>query len=148
MPPYTGTGNNPAMDTTDRENAERVSGLLCRYMWARRRCVGADAPPVGSDTQFTGQIQSGKREFGGIRVDPDAKPPILGDRNHPSFYRAIIERSDTVMPEMPDLAYWRNYVYFNGPMPKAPEPRPPFPPRTVYDQQRATDPDDEPPAAA
>jgi hypothetical protein len=104
--------------------------------------------PVRSDTQFTGQIQSGKREFGGIRVDPDAKPPILGDRNRPNFYRAIIERSDTAMPDMPDLAYWRNYVYFNGPMPKAPEPRPPFPPRTIYDQQRATDPDDEPPAAA
>jgi hypothetical protein len=27
LPSYTGTGNDPAMDTTDRENAERVKRL-------------------------------------------------------------------------------------------------------------------------
>jgi hypothetical protein len=46
------------------------------------------------------------------------QPPIVWDRDQPEFFSAVIERDNAAMPELADLAFWRNYVHLNGAMPK------------------------------
>ena len=107
------------MDNIQRRRAERISELLRRYMWARGRCVGGDAPPYAL-SDLVSRLQWGPFEFDGVRVELSLEPAIVWDRDQPAFFRAIIERNDSAMPELEDLAAWRNYVHANGPMPKAP----------------------------
>jgi hypothetical protein len=106
------------MDQGNRENAERVGFFLYCYMLARRQCVGGYAPP-GNAIWLADLIQRSTREFVGILIDPDAEPPIMGDRDRPEFFHAIIERDDTALPGLVDLDAWRNFVHNNGPMPQS-----------------------------
>ena len=105
------------MDKVSRVRAERVSDLLRRYMWARSRCL-ARKSPAGQLSNLASQIQWGPCESDGVRVELNVEPPIVLDREHPEFFRAIIERDDMAMPELKRLASWRDYVHFGGPMPK------------------------------
>jgi hypothetical protein len=107
------------VESSNRMRAERVSDLLRRYMWARSRCVGGESPS-GPLSELASRIQWGPCEFDGVRVELQLEPPIVWDRDQPEFFSAIIGRDNSGMPELEDLAYWRHYVHFNGPMPKAP----------------------------
>jgi hypothetical protein len=100
-----------------RVRAERVGDLLRRYMWARCRCVGGEPPP-GQLSELTSRLQWGPCEFDGVRVELNLQPPIVWDRDQPEFFSAVIERDNAAMPELADLAFWRNYVHLNGALPK------------------------------
>jgi hypothetical protein len=67
---------------------------------------------------LAGRLQWGPCEFDGVRIELNLEPAIVWDRDQPEFLGAIIERDNNAMPELEDLAYWRDYVHFNGPMPK------------------------------
>src|SRR5689334_3594782 len=105
------------MTTCNKARAERVGDLLRRYLWARSRCLGGRTP-AGGLSQLASQIEWGLCEFDGVRIEPKLDPPIGSDRHYPGFFSAIIERDDAAMPELKDLAPWRDYVYLHGPMPK------------------------------
>jgi hypothetical protein len=67
-------------------------------------------------------MEQGRRAFDEIYVEPEANPPIVRDDKHNDFFGAIINRDNGAMPGLADLAYWRNYVHFNGPIPQRREP--------------------------
>ena len=106
-----------AVEKSNQVRAEMVADLLRRYMWARGRCVGGESPP-GQLSELASRLQWGPCEFDGVRVELNLEPAIVWDRDQPEFLGAIIERDNNAMPELEDLAYWRDYVHFNGPMPK------------------------------
>jgi hypothetical protein len=68
------------MDQGNREKAERVGFFVYCYMCARRQCVGGYEPP-GNAIWLADLIHRGTREFVGILIEPDAEPPIIGDRD-------------------------------------------------------------------
>ena len=107
------------MDQMNRARAERVGELLRRYIWARCRCLGGEAPALQL-SELAGRLLWGPCEFDGVRVELNLEPPIVWDQDQPGFHSAIMERDNTAMPELEDLAHWRHYVHFNGPMPKGP----------------------------
>ena len=114
------------MQQVDRDTAAKSGDFLYRYMWARRRCVHAAAP----DTRLAHLIESGKREFDGVELDPRENPPVVRDNNYPEFFAAIIEQHDGAMPKLAELFAWRSYVLDNGALPKRPAAPSPFPIRT------------------
>ena len=105
------------MEQMNRARAERVSELLRRYMWARSRCFGGQAPALPL-SELAGRLQWGPCEFDGVRVELNLEPPIVWDREQPAFFRAIIEFDDRATPELDEVGDWRNYVHSNGPMPR------------------------------
>src|ERR1043166_2977430 len=82
-------------------------------MWARSRCVGGDPPP-GPLSQLVSQLQWSPCEFDGVRVELNLEPPIVWDRDQPDFFNAMMERDSGRLPELEDLAQWRDYVHSNG----------------------------------
>jgi hypothetical protein len=76
-------------------------------------------PRPGQLSELASRLQWGPCEFDGVRVELNLQPPIVWDRDQPKFFSAVIDRDNAAMPELPDLAFWRNYVHFNGAMPKA-----------------------------
>jgi hypothetical protein len=76
------------MARIDAGRAAQVGGFVFRYLWARHRCMGADAPPT--PRRLTILVAQGEREFNGIDVEPDKDQPIRRDINHPDFFRAIV----------------------------------------------------------
>ena len=114
------------MSKVDKVTAAKAGDFVYRYMWARRRCVGATAP----GNRLAQLIEWGRREFDGIDIEPDANPPIVRDSQHAAFFAAIIKQDDTATPGQADLAAWRDYVLNNGPLPKRPAADPAFPIRT------------------
>ena len=114
------------MDTADGGKAARAREFLYRYMWARRRCVGAAAP----GNRLAQLIEWGSREFDGIDIDLNADPPVVRDSLYPAFFLAMLREDDTAMPETEAVGEWREYVLYNGPLPKRPGPPPAFPIRT------------------
>jgi hypothetical protein len=78
------------VEQMNRARAERVSELLRRYMWARCRCFGGEAPALPL-SELAGRLQWGPCEFDGVRVELNLEPPIVWDREQPAFFRAIIE---------------------------------------------------------
>ena len=111
------------MGKVDKDGAAKAGDFLYRYMWARRRCVGA-TPPGNRLAQLS---EWGRREFDGIDIEPDANPPTVRDSQYPAFFAAIIKQDDTATPGQADLAAWRGYVLNNGPLPKRPAAEPAFP---------------------
>ena len=65
------------MARIDAGRAAQVAGFVFRYLWARHRCTGADAPPT--PRRLTILIAQGAREFDGINVEPYKDPPITCD---------------------------------------------------------------------
>ena len=104
------------MEPFNKARAERVGELLRRYMWARTRCVGGEAPALQLSA-LTGRLQWGPCEFDGVRVEVNLEPPIVWDQEQPAFFRAIVEFDDSAAPEIDGLDDWRRYVHANGPMP-------------------------------
>ena len=86
------------MHQLDRTTAAKSGEFLYRYMWARRRCCRAQTP----DTRLAPLIESGKREFDGIEIEPHQSPPVVQDKKHPEFFAAIIELDDRAMPDLED----------------------------------------------
>ena len=104
------------------DKAAKAGDFLFRYMFARYRCKHRAEPPR-PPTRLADMMKQGKRAFDGIYVEPAAHPtPIAGDDKHPDFFAAIVRRDNDAMPGLADLAYWRNYVHFNGPIPRRREP--------------------------
>jgi hypothetical protein len=62
-------------------------------------------------------IKWGPCESDGVRVELNAEPPPVSDREYPKFFHAIIERDDVAMLELQDLASGPDYVHRGGPMP-------------------------------
>ena len=78
------------------------------------------APCNSNISELASRLQWGPCEFDGVRVELNLEPAIVWDRDQPEFLGAIIERDNNAMPELADLAYWRDYVHFDGPMPRDP----------------------------
>jgi hypothetical protein len=76
------------MARIDVGRAAQVGGFVFRYLWARHRCVGANAPPI--PRRLTILTAQGTREFDGIDIEPFKEPPIRRDTKHPDFFRAIV----------------------------------------------------------
>ena len=76
------------MDQMNRARAERVGELLRRYMWARCRCFGGEAPALPL-SELAGRLQWGPCEFDGVRVELNLEPPIVWDREQPAFFRPL-----------------------------------------------------------
>src|ERR1051326_4165127 len=129
------------MQQIDRDTAAKSGDFLYRYMWARRRCCRAQTP----DTRLAPLIESGKREFDGIEIEPHQSPPVVQDYKHPEFFAAIIELDHMAMPDLEDLPAWRAYVLDNGALPKRPAAESAFPIRT---RRGSDDPPPHGPAAA
>jgi len=105
------------MARIDAGRAAQVGGFVFRYLWARHRCMGADAPPT--PRRLTILVAQGAREFDGIDVEPYKEPPIRRDTNHPDFFRAIVLLDDRAMPALPWSRQWRAYVHHSAPIPRA-----------------------------
>ena len=56
------------MARIDAGRAEQVGGFVFRYLWARHRCMGADASPI--PRRLTILVAQGEREFDGVEVEP------------------------------------------------------------------------------
>jgi len=123
------------VEQVNSARAERIGDLLRRYMWARSRCVGGDPPP-GPLSQLVSQLQWSPCEFDGVRVELNLEPPIVWDRDQPDFFNAMMERDSGRLPELEDLAQWRDYVHSNGPMPREPGLKFPSGARTGVDFHR------------
>jgi len=80
------------MARIDAGRAAQVGGFVFRYLWARHRCMGADAPPT--PRRLTILVAQGARELDGVDVEPYKDPPIRRDVNHPDFFRAIVLLDD------------------------------------------------------
>src|SRR5262245_48989120 len=69
----------------------------------------------------TDEIKRGIQVFeGAIVIDPDARLPITIDREHYSFFSAIVNGCSEALPEIEptELAAWRDYVLNGGPVTK------------------------------
>ena len=103
------------MARIDVGRAAQVGGFVFRYLWARHRCVGANAPPI--PRRLTILTAQGTREFDGIDIEPYKEPPIRRDTKHPDFFRAIScligqchhclgrdsgARTSTTLPQFPE----------------------------------------------
>jgi hypothetical protein len=102
-------------------DAAKVGDFLFRYMFARYKCKHMAEPPQPA-ARLPDLIKQGRRVFDEIHLAPEANPPIVRDDKHNDFFAAIINRDNGAMPGLADLAYWRNYVHFNGPIPQRREP--------------------------
>ena len=111
------------MARVSKIDAARVSDFLFRYTVARYRCVGG---PVSSGRiRLAAEIRQGVEVFeGAILIDPDVLPPIVSDREYPSFFTAIINGEDRALPDIGplELAQWRGYVFKQSAQPKRREP--------------------------
>jgi hypothetical protein len=105
------------MARIDAGRAAQVGGFVFRYLWARHRCMGADAPPT--PRRLTILVAQGEREFDGIEVEPYKEPPIRRDIKHPDFFRAIVLLDDRAMPALVFSRQWRAYVHHSAPIPRA-----------------------------
>jgi len=107
------------MARIDAGRAAQVGGLVFRYLWARHRCMGADAPPT--PRRLTILVAQGARAFDGVDVEPDKEPPIRRGINHPDCFRAIVLLDDRAMPALAFSRQWRAYVHHSAPIkgPKA-----------------------------
>ena len=100
------------MARIDAGRAAQVGGFVFRYLWARHRCIGADAPPT--PRRLTILVAQGEREFNDIDVEPYKDPPIRRDTKHPDFFRAIVLLDDRAMPGLAFSRQWRAYVHHAG----------------------------------
>ena len=108
------------------DKAAKAGDFLFRYMFARYRCKHRVEPPR-PPARWADIMKQGKTVFDEIHVELNASPtPIIWDDKHPDFFAAVIRRDNDAMPGLADLAYWRNYVHFNGPIPRRREPEPDF----------------------
>jgi len=105
------------MARIDAGRAAQVGGLVFRYLWARHRCMGADAPPT--PRRLTILVAQGARAFDGVDVEQDKEPPIRRDINHPDFFRAIVLLDDRARPVLAFSRQWRAYVHHSAPIPRA-----------------------------
>ena len=105
------------MARIDAGRAAQVGGFVFRYLWARHRCIGADAPPT--PRRLTILVAQGEREFDDIEVEPYKEPPIRRDIKHPDFFRAIVLLDDGAMPALAFSRQWRAYVHHSAPLPRA-----------------------------
>jgi hypothetical protein len=112
-------------ETMGKVDAAKAGDFLFRYMVARHKCKHMAEPPPPA-ARLADLIEQGKREFDEIYVEPEANVPIAGDDKHHDLFAAIIKRDNSAMLGLADLAYWRNYVHFNGPIPKRREAEPAF----------------------
>ena len=55
------------MARIDAGRAAQVAGFVFRYLWARHRCLGADAPPT--PRRLTILVAQGACAFDGIDVE-------------------------------------------------------------------------------
>jgi hypothetical protein len=88
-------------------------------MVARYRCAGGQLS--AGRIRLTDEIKRGIQVFeGAIVIDPDARLPITIDREHYSFFSAIVNGCNEALPEIEprELAAWRDYVLNGGPVPK------------------------------
>jgi hypothetical protein len=106
-------------------DAAKVGDFLFRYMFARYKCKHMAEPPQPA-ARLADLIKQGRRVFDEIYLAPEANPSIVRDDKHNDLFAAIINRDNGAMPGLADLAYWRNYVHFNGPIPQRREPEPAF----------------------
>src|SRR5205085_9607156 len=71
------------MARIDAGRAAQVGGFVFRYLWARHRCMGADAPPTPRRLAIL--VAQGAREFDGINVEPYKDTPITCDAKKSGF---------------------------------------------------------------
>jgi len=111
------------MARVGKAKAAQVGDFLFRYTLARYRCVGG--PLSSGRIRLAAEIRQGVHVFeGAIVIDADARPPVTTDREHHSFFVAIMNGDDGAIPEIEpaELAEWRDYVLNKGPLPKRREP--------------------------
>ena len=111
------------MRKVSRTKAAAAAEVLFRYMVARYRCVGG--PLSAGRVRLADEIRQGIQVFeGAIVIDADAPLHITGDREHHSFFRAIVNGFSQAVPEIEpaELVLWRNYVMNGGPIPRRREP--------------------------
>lgn len=100
-----------------RGKATRVGAFLWRYQMARHRCMGESAPRP--EDQLVAEVEQGIHRFGGdIIIEARLWPPVTNDAKHQDFFRAIVLLDDLAMPELMDLAGWRDFVHNNRVMPE------------------------------
>lgn len=107
------------MRKVSRTKAAAAAEVLFRYMVARYRCVGG--PLSAGRVRLADEIRQGIQVFeGAIIIDADAPLPITGDREHHSFFRAIVNGFGQAVPEIEpaELVLWRNYVMNGDPIPR------------------------------
>jgi hypothetical protein len=107
------------MHRISRCKAAAAAEVLFRYMVARYRCVGG--PISAGRIRLADEIRRGIEVFeGAIIIDANAGLPITMDREHCSFFSAIVNGSSEMVPEIEpaELAAWRHYVLDGGPVPK------------------------------
>ena len=106
-----------------RDKAARVGGFLGRYQMARHRCMGEPAPRP--EDQLVAEVEQGIHRFGGeIIIESRLWPPVTNDAKHQDFFRAIVLLDDLAMPELADVAGWRDFVHDNRLMPERREHSP------------------------
>jgi hypothetical protein len=99
-----------------RDKAARVGAFLWRYQMARHRCMGEQPRP---EDQLAVEVEQGIQRFGGeIIIEARLWPPVTNDAKHQDFFRAIVLLDDLAMPELVDLAGWRDFVHDNRVMPE------------------------------
>ena len=87
------------MRKVSRTKAAAAAEVLFRYMVARYRCVGG--PLSAGRVRLADEIRQGIQVFEGtIVIDADAPLPITGDREHHSFFRAIVKGFSQAVPEI------------------------------------------------
>jgi hypothetical protein len=86
------------MHRISRCKAAAAAEVLFRYMVARYRCVGG--PISAGRIRLADEIRRGIEVFeGAIIIDANAGLPITMDREHCSFFSAIVNGSSEMVPE-------------------------------------------------
>jgi hypothetical protein len=107
------------MHKISRTKAAAAAEILFRYTVARYRCVGGQLS--AGRIRLADEIRHGIQVFeGAIVIDADAPLPITVDREHYSFFSAIVNGFIEAVPEIEptELAEWRKYVLYDAPVPK------------------------------